>query len=238
MRSSFGLSRRAVLGCACCAGVVATMARLPLAWAAGTHEASGISPDEALALLKEGNAEFVADEPFRAARGPKRRLETSKQQKPFAVLVGCSDSRVAPELLFSRGLGELFVIRVAGNTVDLAALGTIQYAVGHLGAPLIVVLGHERCGAVAAACDLVEKHAELPGSIGDVVAPIVPAVLKAKEQKGDLLDNAVSENVRHVVRRLRHSGPMLELPLADGRLKIVGARYDLDDGIVDFTIEA
>jgi carbonic anhydrase len=122
MRSSFGLSRRAVLGCACCAGVVATMARLPLAWAAGTHEASGISPDEALALLKEGNAEFVADEPFRAARGPKRRLETSKQQKPFAVLVGCSDSRVAPELLFSRGLGELFVIRVAGNTVDLAAL--------------------------------------------------------------------------------------------------------------------
>jgi carbonic anhydrase len=129
-------------------------------------------------------------------------MEIARGQAPFAVLVSCSDSRVPPELLFDTGLGELFIIRNAGNTVDTAALGSIQYGVLVLGAPLVVVLGHERCGAVDAALQVVDKNATFPGSIGPMIEPIIPAVLKAKSggAKGDeLLDAAVRENVRRVV---------------------------------------
>jgi carbonic anhydrase len=164
----------------------------------------------------------------------RRRLEIAGSQTPFAVLVGCADSRVSPELLFGRGLGELFTVRVAGNTVDRPGLGSIEYAVEHLGVPLIVVLGHERCGAVQAAVSVVEENATFPGAIGDMVAPIIPAVLEAQSQPGELLDNAVRENVRLVVALLGASGPLLEEPLAAGRLKIVGARYDLEEGKVEF----
>ncbi|HSF46884.1 MAG TPA: carbonic anhydrase, partial [Burkholderiales bacterium] len=158
------------------------------------------------------------------------------------ILVGCSDSRVSPELLFDTGLGELFIVRNAGNTVDTVALGSIQYGVAVLGVPLILVLGHERCGAVEAALAVVEKSATFPGSIGQMVEPIVPAVLKAKtagKTKGeDLLDECVRENVRRVVTRLRTSEPLLIEPLRAGKLKVVGARYDLDDGKVDFFLES
>ena len=148
--------------------------------------------------------------------------------------MGCSDSRVPPEPLFGRGLGELFIVRVAGNTVDRTALGSIEYAVAELKVPLVVVLGHERCGAVAAAVEVVRHDVALPGAIADMVSPILPAVLKAQRQEGDLLDNAVRENVRRVVQSLQQSGPLLLDPLAAGRLKIVGARYDLDDGAIEF----
>ena len=168
-----------------------------------------MTPDEALATLKKGNAEFVTDAPFRAAEDRKRRLEIARAQHPFAILVGCSDSRVPPELLFGRGLGELFIIRVAGNTVDQAGLGSIEFGVAEFGVPLVVVLGHERCGAVKAAVEVVEHNATFPGAIDAIVSPIIPAVLKAKGEPGDLVDNAVRENVRQVVARLRTTGPIL-----------------------------
>jgi carbonic anhydrase len=194
-----------------------------------------MTPDQALAALKEGNDKFITDSPVRAVQGRERRLEIARGQAPFAVLVSCSDSRVPPELLFGRGLGELFIIRNAGNTVDTTALGSIQYAVAELGVPLVLVLGHERCGAVDGAVKVVKENASFPGSIGQMIEPIVPAVIKAQGQPGDLLDNAVRENVRRVVNRLRTAAePILIEPLKAKKLRIVGARYDLDDGDVDF----
>jgi hypothetical protein len=122
--------------------------------------AQPVTPDAALALLKEGNRRFLEGNPIRPhLTSPERRAALAKEQRPFCVLVGCSDSRVAPEVLFGRGLGDLFIVRNAGNVVDIAAMGSIEFGVTVLGAPLVVVLGHERCGAVQAALDVVEKDA-------------------------------------------------------------------------------
>jgi len=203
-----------------------------LAHAAGPK--TTMTPDQALAALKEGNDKYVTDAPYRRVGDRDRRLEIARSQAPFAVLVSCSDSRVPPELLFGRGLGELFIVRNAGNTVDTTALGSIQYAIAELGVPLVLVLGHERCGAVEAAVKVVKENATFPGAIGQMVEPIVPAVIRAQSQAGDLLDNSVRENVRRTVQRLRTSDTLLAEPLKAGKLKIVGARYDLDDGDVDF----
>ncbi len=227
-------SRRGFLGCLCCAGAAGITLAGPHAFAA-TGPKTTLTADEALAALKEGNDKFVTDAPFRRETGRERRLDIARGQTPFAVLVSCSDSRVSPELLFGRGLGELFIVRNAGNTVDTAALGSIQYAVAELGVPLVLVLGHEKCGAVDAAVKVVKENATFPGSIGQMIEPIVPAVLRAQSQSGDLLDNAVRENVRRVVARLRTAAePLLLEPQRTGKLRIVGARYDLDDGDVDF----
>lgn len=195
-----------------------------------------MSPDEALALLQEGNQSFLRGEPIGHARSrPEHLAQLAQAQRPFCVLVGCSDSRVSPELLFGRSLGDLFIVRNAGNVVDLAAMGSIEYGVAVLGAPLVLVLGHERCGAVQAAVDVVEHGASFPGSIGQMIEPIIPAVLRARrEGEHDLLDRAVRANVRRVVERLRTTEQMLLEPLREGSLKIVGARYDLDDGSVEF----
>jgi carbonic anhydrase len=194
-----------------------------------------LTPDQALALLKEGNRKFLTDSPVRAAVGRQRRLEIAQSQAPFAVYVTCSDSRVSPELLFGRGLGELFIIRNAGNTVDTVALGSIEYAVAELGVPLVVVMGHERCGAVAAAASVVRNNTTFPGAIGRMVEPIIPAVLKAQAQSGDLVENSIRENVRRVVNQLRTgTDPLLLDPQRRGKLKVVGAYYDLDTGTVDF----
>lgn len=195
-----------------------------------------ITPDAALALLKEGNRQFLAGHQVRAQlTDHERRRALAQEQRPFCVLVGCSDSRVSPEVLFGRGLGDLFIVRNAGNVVDLAAMGSVEYGVAVLGAPLIVVLGHERCGAVQAAVNVVENDATYPGSIGQMIEPIIPAVLRARrEGPADLLDRAVRANVHRVVERLRTTEHLLSEPLEAGRLKIVGARYDLDDGNVEF----
>ena len=183
------LKRRALIGTAgACLVTAGVTARTLPALAESEPAKPGMAPDEALATLKKGNAEFVTDAPFRAAEDRKRRLEIAKAQHPFAILVGCSDSRVPPELLFGRGLGELFIIRVAGNTVDQAGLGSIEFGVAEFGVPLVVVLGHERCGAVKAAVEVVERNATFPGAIGAIVSPIIPAVLKAKGASGDLVD--------------------------------------------------
>jgi carbonic anhydrase len=193
-----------------------------------------LTSDQALRLLKEGNDQFRMDAPYRAAQGRERRIELARGQAPFCVLVGCSDSRVPPELLFGRGLGELFIIRNAGNTIDTAALGSIEYGVGVLGCPLIVVLGHEACGAVAAAVEVVDRNATFPGVIGEMIQPIIPAVLAARSQSGDLLDNAVRMNARRVAGRLKTQSTVLQEALRQNKLKIIAARYDFDDGDVDW----
>jgi len=207
--------------------------------AASAPAAGTLTPDQALGLLKDGNAAFLTDSPVRAATGRARRLEIAQAQHPFAVYVSCSDSRVSPEILFGRGLGELFIVRNAGNTVDTVAMGSIEYAVSQLNTPLIVVMGHERCGAVAAALSVVEENRRFPGSIGPMLEPIIPAVLAAHDQPGDRLNNCVRENVRRTVARLRTAAsPLLLEPQREGRLKVVGADYDLDTGEVDFFDEA
>jgi len=204
----------------------------------GQQRSAPLTPDESLAKLKQGNRDFLAGKIRTASTDKERRLQLARTQTPFAVLVGCSDSRVPPELLFGSGLGELFIVRNAGNTVDTVGLGSIEYGALVLGAPLIVVLGHERCGAVDAAVHVVEDNKTYPGSIGRMIEPIIPAVLKARDGgkvKGDaLLDASVRQNVRRVVERLRDSEPTLITPMKAGKLKVVGARYDLDDGRVEF----
>lgn len=193
-----------------------------------------LTPDAALARLIEGNDAFLADKLPPMERTRQRRLEIAKTQAPFAVLVGCSDSRVPPEVLFGQGLGDLFIVRVAGNTVSQQGLGSIEYAIAELGVPLVVVMGHERCGAVAAAVSVVRDGTQFPGAIGDMVQPILPAAIATKDGPGDWVDNAVRRNVVNVVEKLKISGKLIADPLAEGALRIVGARYDLDDGKVDF----
>lgn len=197
--------------------------------------AGELTPKGALDLLREGNAAFLRGEQTRVLTSAQRRLDLARGQSPFAAYVTCSDSRVPPELLFGRGLGELFIIRNAGNTVDTVALGSIEYAVAELKTPLVVVMGHERCGAVAAAAKVVTDNATFPGSIGRMVEPIIPAVLSVRDAEGDLVDNAVRSNVRRVVRQLREqTDPIMMEPQKAGRLWVVGAYYDLDTGAVDF----
>ena len=193
-----------------------------------------LSADEAIELLRRGNDDFVNDRQVTAAVNRARRLEIAAGQSPFAVLVGCSDSRVAPELLFGRGLGELFIVRVAGNSVDRTALGSIQYGVAELGCPAVVVLGHERCGAVQAAVKVVTEDAVFPGAIGDMVAPIIPAVLAAQRMKGDLVANSVKQNALRVARRLRETDDILAGAVAGGKVKVVAAYYGLENGAVEF----
>lgn len=196
---------------------------------------SALTPDQALDLLKEGNRDFLADRPYIAPLDNRRRLELASGQAPFAAYVSCSDSRVPPEALFGRGLGELFIVRNAGNTVDTAAMGSIEFAVAVLGVPLVVVMGHESCGAVKAAMDVVSQNASFPGSIGHMIEPIIPAVLAARGRPGDPLEAATKANVSRTVTRLRTAAePLLLEPQRRGALKVVGAYYDLDTGRVDF----
>ena len=202
---------------------------------AEVHPPQLVSPDEALGRLKQGNAIFARGGASIVLPSMLRIAELSKGQKPFAVVVGCSDSRVGPELVFDCNLGELFVVRVAGSTVSQEGLGSIVYAVEHLGAPLVVVLGHSKCGAVGAAVDVATKHADLHGSLLNMVLPIIPAVLEAQEKHpADLQDAAIHQNVRDVAARLKVADGTLAEKLAEGRLKIVSATYDLASGVVAF----
>ncbi|MGU3665110.1 carbonic anhydrase [Methylobacterium sp. A49B] len=224
--------RRLLLGAV---GVfAATALSNTVARAASPVAKTALAPAEALKLMKEGNENFKNEAPSLSANGRERRLELARGQAPFCVLVGCSDSRVSPEILFGRGLGELFIVRNAGNTVDTAALGSIEYAVGVLGVPLVVVLGHQSCGAVAAAVDVVQKNATFPGVIGEMVQPIVPAVLEAKSQGGDLLEASVRMNARRVAKRLTTQSLVIKDALDTGKVKVVGARYGLSDGHVEW----
>jgi carbonic anhydrase len=191
------------------------------------------TPDEALQRLKDGNARFTHDEAYDADLSRDRRMELAKGQRPFATLVGCSDSRVGPEQLFGVGLGDLFIVRSAGNNIDIAGTGSVEYSVIALDVPLIVVLGHEACGAVIAATEVVTEDKRFPGSIPAMIAPIIPAVLAAQRDHAEnLVEASVEENVRRVVDRLQNGEAVLQQALERGKLKVVGAVYSLSTGEV------
>src|SRR5215470_4095386 len=194
-------------------------------------ESAGIGADDALSRLLNGDKRFVAgksEEPHGAAL-IERRHTLAKDQKPFAVIVSCSDSRVPPELVFDASLGDLFVVRTAGEVVDAVALGSIEYAIEHLGARLIIVLGHQRCGAVSAAV----SGATETGDIPDVLKAILPAVEETKGQSGDPIDNAVRANARDIAKRLQNAGPIIAPRVQTEEVKIVPAYYSLDTGQVE-----
>jgi carbonic anhydrase len=180
--------------------------------------------------LIDGNKRFVASQVTHPNSSASRREEVAKGQHPFAIIVSCSDSRVPPEILFDQGIGDLFIIRVAGNVVDDFGIASIEYAVEHLGVKLIVVLGHEKCGAVSAAV----QGGELPGHLPKLIKAITPAVNAAKKMSGDLVANSINQNVHDVVKLLKNSKPILEEVIHKHELEVIGAFYDLDDGTVKF----
>jgi carbonic anhydrase len=194
---------------------------------------AGLDAHEALALLAEGNRRFVAADPAHPHQGEAHRVRLASGQAPLAIVLCCADSRVPPEILFDQGLGDLFVVRVAGNVADDRHVASIEYAAEHLGTRLIVVLGHERCGAVTAAV----KGGQLPGHLPALMDALRPAVAAARPVRGDLVEGAIIANVELTAEQLRASRPILAELVDRGELLVVGARYDLDTGLVEFLDE-
>ncbi|UNU24694.1 carbonic anhydrase [Microcoleus vaginatus] len=197
--------------------------------AAKAEAISELTPNSALQKLMEGNQRYIEQKRTFPDQARSRIVEVAQGQHPFATILACSDSRVAPEIIFDQGLGDLFDIRVAGNFLDDVVLGNIEYAALELGVPLLVILGHERCGAVKAALD----GKAVPGHISTLVAAIKPAVDSTKGQTGNAWDNAVRANVQMNVNKLQSSSPILAEAVKAGKLKVVGGRYDLDSGKVE-----
>lgn len=192
-------------------------------------EAGGPSADAALKMLLDGNQRYVANRLTHPHQDTARRGEVAKSQHPFAAVLSCSDSRVPPEVVFDEGVGDLFTVRVAGNVATDDVVASLEYAVAHLGPKLIVVLGHERCGAV----DATMKGGIPEGHLNALVDRIKPATDAVKGKAGDTLDLAVRRNVANVVKQLQTTQPILAKDVASGAIKIVGARYDLDSGLVE-----
>jgi len=193
-----------------------------------------VAPADALARLKAGNQRFIAGKLQHPHQNPKRRAELVTGQRPFAIVLGCADSRTSPEVLFDQGLGDLFVVRVAGNILDDHVLGSIEYAVEHLGAQLIVVLGHQHCGAVQAAKETLDSKAEVPAHLNSLVTAIQPAV---EATRGADLEATIKANIENVVQSLRSSEPVLKKEVEAGAITVLGAYYDLGTGAVAFTEE-
>jgi carbonic anhydrase len=189
------------------------------------------SPARAWHALLEGNQRFVAGQREHPHQDADRRTELAHGQRPFALVFGCSDSRVAAEIIFDRGLGDLFMVRTAGHVVDSAVLGSVEFAVDVLGVPLVVVLGHDHCGAVTAAAQAVESGQMPPGYVRDIVERITPAVM-ATRTTGGTVDDMVAENVRQAASLLLERSPILARAVEGGRCRIVGVVYDLADGRV------
>ena len=230
------ISRRGFLslaaGGAVAAGLWTAGAPLTPAFASATP---GLSPDAALERLKAGNARFIATPELCEADLAANRGAVAGGQSPWATILTCSDSRVVPELVFGGvGLGELFVARNAGNLVDTDVLGTLEYGAEHLGSPLVVVMGHNRCGAVQAACDVALKHTELHGSIRPMVDSILPAAEAQMGKPGDFVDNVVRENARRSAARIMADSEIIEEMAHAHKVRVVLAHYDLDTGVVAF----
>jgi carbonic anhydrase len=243
---------------ACCLAVVTLFGTIQSVRAAdpATADKAIVPPTQAISRLKEGNGRFTSGNPqhphesteertqmatnspenlgMSAADAAKRREELANAQHPFAVILSCSDSRVPPELVFDQGLGDLFVIRVAGNVIDDHALGSTEYGVDHLGVRLIVVLGHQRCGAVKAAKETIAAKGKAPAHIQSLVTAIRPAV---EATVHDDLEATVKANVKDVVQALRSSTPVLKPKVDSGDVRVVGAYYNLDTGAVTFLDE-
>jgi carbonic anhydrase len=191
------------------------------------HPAPSMEAGPALAELKAGNARFAAEATSRSKPTRARRAETAQSQHPFAVIVGCSDSRTPPEMIFDQNIGDLFVVRTAGEVVGDYELGSIEYAVEHLGARLIVVLGHARCGAVQAAV----AGDNAPGHVGAIVRDIRPAVQSVRGQSGDLLLNAINSNTDRVAGEIRQKAQLGSLA---SDVRVVESYYDFDTGKVEW----
>ena len=193
-----------------------------------------VAPAEAISKLKEGNSRYTSGNLQHPGQTTERRTELAKTQHPFAAIVSCSDSRVPPEVVFDQGLGDLFVVRVAGNVINDEGLGSLEYTVDHLGTRLILVLGHQRCGAVDAARETIAAKGKAPGHIQSLVTAIKPAVEATSKED---LDATIKANVKHVVDTLRSSTPILKAAVDSGKIQVVGGYYSLDTGAVAFLDE-
>jgi carbonic anhydrase len=214
-------------------GVAALLATRALA--AAHEENPGLSPSAALTRLKDGNARYAAGRFDHPDLSLARRRELVGGQQPFATIVACADSRVGPELIFDQGLGDLFVIRVAGNVVDDVVVGSIEYSVIHLGVPLVMVLGHEHCGAVSAAVEAVAGKTnpqDRDTRIGALAGLIAPAVKAVPATAPDKVEAAVLLNARQGAAQLFKKSRAVSERVKAGRLQVVSARYGLDDGKV------
>ena len=191
------------------------------------------TPEEALQRLMEGHRRYLAEQMAHPNQTAERRREVASGQSPFAIVLGCSDSRVPPEVIFDAGLGDLFIVRVAGNVVDNAGLGSIEFAAAEFESPLILVMGHSNCGAVKAAISVVQTGEQVEGPIGSLVDLIRPAVAQARERPGNLLVNATRANIELSMARILESEPILATRERLGSLDVVGGVYDLESGVVD-----
>jgi carbonic anhydrase len=192
-------------------------------------------PDEVLKLMLEGNHRFAKGASTHPRRTPADFKPLAAGQNPIACIVACADSRVTPEILFDLGIGELFVVRVAGNYVDgagAAVKGSVEYAIAELGVSLVMILGHSECGAVKAAIQHIHDKDALPGAINDLVNAIKPAVLASEHEPGNKLENAIRANVKRGVDRLDDLQPIILPAVKSGKIKIVGGVYDLASGKV------
>jgi carbonic anhydrase len=187
-----------------------------------------VNPQQALKLLLDGNQRFANSKPTYPNQSRRRLKSITKAQSPFAAVLGCADSRVPAEIIFDRGLGDLFVVRVAGNVASDTAIASLEYATSVLGTRLIVVLGHENCGAVAAAI----KNEPLPGKIGDVVEDIKPALTMVKSTSKNFTQAAVIANIQYQAEKLKEKSTIIEQLINQGKLTIVGAAYNINTGLV------
>ena len=209
---------------------------LPSSVLAAKDDAPSRDPKAILARLVEGNKRFVGGKSTRSARTAADFAADDQGQAPLAAILGCADSRVSPELVFDQNIGELFVVRVAGNVASNAGpliKGSLEFAVAELGVRLIMVLGHSKCGAVKAAIEHIDANDSLPGSIGGLVELIKPAVIAAKGLPGDKLSNVIKANVGRCVGRLKELEPILSKSVAAGELMVVGGVYELSTGEVE-----
>ncbi|GAA3997559.1 hypothetical protein GCM10022408_05350 [Hymenobacter fastidiosus] len=197
------------------------------------RDSAFLDPRAGLRTLRGGNRRFVENKSIRPRQDLAALLKVEKKQKPFAVIVGCSDSRVPHEILFDQGLGDLFIVRTAGQVMAAASYGSIEFASLVLGTRLVVVMGHQSCGAVDAAL----KRPDVPGHIVTLINSIKHAVAESKDQPGDPLDNAIRQNVLDQVEELRDLDPILSRKYKNGEVLIVGAVYRLHDGQVEFLPE-
>jgi len=200
-----------------------------------------ISADEALARLKEGNLRFVNDAPSdNSVTSHARRRELAAGQEPFAIILGCSDSRVPAEIVFDQGLGDLFVIRVAGNIVAASQVGSVEFAAAQYGTPLVIVLGHSQCGAILATLDQLKEEADHQSenlrSIVDCVRPSIEPLLATdlRNDPEELVRRSVRANISASADHLRHGSKVLEQLVRNHGLVVVGAEYSLETGVVDF----
>lgn len=209
-----------------CAALVATLCFS----AAASDMAPGVTPEVALTRLTEGNKRFVDGASTHPDQTVEHRVEVAGGQHPFAIVLTCADSRLSPEIIFDQGIGDIFVVRNAGNLLDDHVLGSIEYAVEHLHAPLIVVLGHTKCGAVSAAV----AGGEAPGHIKSIVESLSDAVSMAKKKPGDAVDNAVRISAKLSAAALAKAEPIVGEAVKSGGVKVVAARYDIATGQVEY----